>query len=550
MENETRTDERRPDAPPQQLARHALALARFLEQHESREHVQALKEEAALLESLQTQWEQAARAARVALFRSHELRERVEAAQHSRKALLEALSHHAETHEAFRAGVHALKARADTTDLVTLLEILIQTLSKPLLDGVVPASELTRAREQMDRLRAAVTGREIPDGHSEREHVERAEETRRKRDRQFWQLADLDRTVCSKAQEAFGHDYAGSGLFGGYVSLRRTIAPFAPTWAIKAPTHLARTTNPQTCAEHMPPLAAVFGGSLGCKAAMDAGQLVLVWNWTPRSADAVTQPDGYRVYASFNGQPPLLWGHQDHGVDWTTVAIPPPASGINVCYTVRAYQADQESADSNPLCIGDFQPGPSTKTVVLQPDQLNSFVTSDASDGYFTAAQTRVPRPPVDIVVGEAVHFAYTPPFQVFGYDWSSETYRGAIHFDLTTLQGKAIDSAILTYAETRAEHPGSVEMFDWHLCASDWLSGGSTWPEPAEWVAETEGAQGVQGPRAPIDVTSVVRQWTTSRVNLGFLLKQAYEGVPHDLFDRNHICYFANFQLEVKFYE
>jgi hypothetical protein len=546
-------DTRRPDAPTKELVKHALALARFLNDHGYEERAVELRGEAAVLRHQQMAWEHEAGAARIVLYHSDDFRKRLKAAEQSSGSLLAALSDYAQSHPKFRPEVDALAARVMETPTVELLELLLRAFSKPPLRSEVPPAELVRAEERADRLRSAATGLDVADAFA-REHIARAEEALQLRNRQFWKVASLDRIMCREAQELFGHDFKGSGLFVGYAPLGRPKYPLDPSVFVNAPTKLARTTNPQTCAAHIPPLAAVFGGELGCKATLDAGQIVLVWDWEPGvppvgpggTVPQVTQPDGYRIYASFNGQAPLLWGTQDTGVDWTTLGVPPPGVGTNVCYTVRAYQGMWESADSNRVCIGDFRPEPSTKRVVLDSDRMNSFVTSGSSPGYFRAVQTRVPRPPIDIVAGEALHFAYTRPFEVFGwYDWTFDSYRGAVHFDLTFLQGKAIDSATFTYDQTAIEDSSSDNVaFEWHICDSDWLSGPSIWPEPGEWIAD------LNGPPTPIDVTGVVRQWTTGRANLGFLLKSLLEGNPDDLVDRNWIHYYSNFKLEVHFYE
>jgi len=98
-----------------------------------------------------------------------------------------------------------------------------------------------------------------------------------------------------------------------------------------------------------------------------------------------------------------------------------------------------------------------------------------------------------------------------------------------------------LESAEPGGLWPGSI---DWYVCASDWLSGASSWPDPAEWVGDA-------WTPTPLDLTGIVRQWTTNRVNLGLLAKGTIEGRSDDLwYDNSSIRYYNNFKLEVHFYE
>lgn len=118
---------------------------------------------------------------------------------------------------------------------------------------------------------------------------------------------------------------------------------------IAAPTEFTATNDPKLCGDHVEPLRA----GILCGLALASGQLVLVWNWKPDgcpSGRCRPRIDGYRVYQTFAKKHLLILTQTDPALTIASLKEETSALSGN-CYTVRAFVGNNESRDSNELCV-------------------------------------------------------------------------------------------------------------------------------------------------------------------------------------------------------
>jgi len=118
---------------------------------------------------------------------------------------------------------------------------------------------------------------------------------------------------------------------------------------ISAPTELVNSGDPRVCGDHVVPRRA----AALCGAPLANGQLVLVWNWKPAgclSGPCRSRIDGYRIYQILGKAHRLIATQFDSALTIATFAQKASAVAGN-CYTVRAFFGNDESSDSNEVCV-------------------------------------------------------------------------------------------------------------------------------------------------------------------------------------------------------
>lgn len=295
------------------------------------------------------------------------------------------------------------------------------------------------------------------------------------------------------------------------------------------PTNLLTSTNPQDCNNHIPAPWGALGGTQGCAAALENGQVLLTWDWAKSSSPPAGsidrgQPDGYRIYASLAGNPPVKWDEQTTSYEWTTKAVAPGPQGVNTCFTVRAYKGALESADSPARCLTGW--GSPLKTVRLSPSAMRSMETSGGDMFYGVE-----PGPASDqFRVGWHHHFKQTlvGPNNYFYWDW-----RAGVLFDLNPYKGHTIMGATLkihqAYTDIDMVFPVAKScLSEVGYALQDFMS------EPDGTKLENEvqfELDDILTTDRTFDVTKMVRSWTGpgARPNLGFAFNSWSYGYAED---------------------
>jgi hypothetical protein len=225
----------------------------------------------------------------------------------------------------------------------------------------------------------------------------------------------------------------------------------APSAYIAPPQFLRATTNPAECKQ--------LGQNLGstllellCQGAIDAGDMILSWNWWPTIGCwpggackyDVEDIDGYRIYVHTLGQQPTLVRSVTNPQQ-KVVGIPPQPTTMLAppCFTVRAFKGYLESEDSN--CV--------------QPIATQAKVTLDGQDDIWEAFFSKDGGPYFDYW-GDKV-FGGREGVRVGFYHDDSDSkcramfWRGVIHFDLAAVKGP------VTGATLSAEFAGRTCKWD-----------------------------------------------------------------------------------------
>ena len=298
---------------------------------------------------------------------------------------------------------------------------------------------------------------------------------------------------------------------------------------VVAPTNLAATKNPQVCAAHMPPLL----GGLACEAALQSGDVVLVWNWAdtgvPSGDIDLGTPDGFHVYASFNGGAPTLWATQN-SAPTTALGVPAGPAGVESCFRVSAYKGARNRRSSNPVCVNGV--GSATTTITLSPQSLQTCVFDFDSNGNYFVTGPQAP-PAGQFEVGYGMLDSNSVLTGAITSFWDAE---GAAFYDTSSFRGHTVVSATLSFtAESSANCTNDVVF-----SAADWIDNptlcSSGLPEAGDSiVSDFTPAQAQMG----LDVTKAVVSWANGMPNLGILV------TPNDPDTNNEYCN-ANYSAPV----
>jgi hypothetical protein len=302
---------------------------------------------------------------------------------------------------------------------------------------------------------------------------------------------------------------------------------------VAPPTSLTRTTNPQDCSAHTPAPGNLFAG-WACAAAMQNGQIALVWNWADVGATSLDNdlgaPDGFHIYALRAGSPLQLWGVQTQG-GTTTIAVPPDPLGGQICYRAAAYKGSVESSLSNTVCV--TAPGTPTTTIHLQPQVMKtcSWIFDDNGNYFVTGPQT----PPAgQFEVGYGALYTSTLLYGSLDSNWQAE---GVFRYDTSAFQGHTIVSANIAFVD----QGGSNCTNQVAMSAGDWIDNPNLCVNQFPPVGQDIATDFTPGQAANgLDATAAVRAWANQGApNLGVLI------TPNDPASENEYCN-ANYSAPV----
>lgn len=329
---------------------------------------------------------------------------------------------------------------------------------------------------------------------------------------------------------------------------------------VAAPINLTATSNVDTCINHFPLAMRGFFGPLFCKAALENGDIILVWTWPKPmfpldlpDTETVMKVDGYYVYKYYpGGKPVLIKTINDPD---QTVLIQPAESSLKLpTYFVRAYHNVHISDDSNHYSMtGGGSAGLLTVSIPATLNSVNAI-------SYFTDETSKVIEDS-DCSAGlglEAVSGMGSQEITV-GYEHIDDNYcidlydtyfRGSILFDLSPIKGP-VSSAKMTYIQgkTNSDAPGTYSTGG-QSCAESLniTTGISTSGVETFDPYRTLTSFGYSGLKHSVNVTEAVRDWMLGKPNLGFVLTGRDEGFPEE----DDVCWsrYKFFVLEVTYFE
>jgi hypothetical protein len=291
-----------------------------------------------------------------------------------------------------------------------------------------------------------------------------------------------------------------------------------------APNGLARSNNAQDCGTHGASTG-LFGGAL-CGNYVLSGKPVLIWNWSPVSFCPLafrapfpvcpSDIDGYRIYKTNMGS--IYTTLYSHGL------VDTMSLGRNVtlsmssklregdCYVVRAFKGDLESQNSNELCMGGGRLV--NKTAYINPGYWRSYHDRRYHEGTAMITEGRFS---CESSIGCVGHQYSNATGLVDSYD--NEVWRLGVWFDIGSLSATTIYSAYLKFAAYHQFHSNPDNLCLRYITrgSTQWwgaVSGSLVKPDPSTW----DSVGPLHGALQAINVTTVVRQWLTSR-NYGFIL-------------------------------
>lgn len=325
--------------------------------------------------------------------------------------------------------------------------------------------------------------------------------------------------------------------------------------AISAPA-IRLTNNPSDCTKHVGDVITGAFAPLTCKTAMDQGNVVLVWDWTPIAACPPERIcpaiDGYHVYAmqETKSMAPMGGASGPALVDTQTtdITLSTPRSGS--CFAVTAFSGKDESPLSNIVCAAERGPV-SSQTVTLVPpaNHVRSVLKNHfRNTGSLTGKdETNVYPRPGQILAG----FYYSTSSQATGDTSDDIVWRGGFWFDLSSLNGKTITNATL-HLLAQSTLLGMPQQPNATASCARYIGTGTEdwWNEgPTGWLdSDFFATLGRDGPNIDVDVTYQLRQWTRGTPNYGFVLKGAEENL--DAFTENSCESHYSASLEVKYHE
>jgi hypothetical protein len=329
---------------------------------------------------------------------------------------------------------------------------------------------------------------------------------------------------------------------------------------VAAPINLTATSNVDTCINHFPLAMRGFFGPLFCKAALENGDIILVWTWPKPmfpldlpDTETVMKVDGYYVYKYYpGGKPVLIKTINDPD---QTVLIQPAESSLKLpTYFVRAYHNVHISDDSNHYSMtGGGSAGLLTVSIPATLNSVNAI-------SYFTDETSKVIEDS-DCTMGlgsEAVSGMGSEEIAV-GYEHFDDKgctdlldtyFRGSILFDLSPIKGP-VSNATMTYIQgkTNSDAPGTYSTGGQSCAATlNITTGISTGGVETFDPYRTLTSFGYSGLKHSVNVTEAVRDWMLGERNLGFVLIGRDEGFPEE----NDVCWsrYKFFVLEVTYFD
>lgn len=323
---------------------------------------------------------------------------------------------------------------------------------------------------------------------------------------------------------------SGGGKLPGNLGNIKAIAsiPVAPD----KPTQAA---VPSDCTNH-----GGLGGALFCLPWIQAGKLVLLWNWRGGSiicSDCITYVDAYNVYEVDGGQHKFLTALKKSGNDLapSLAFIDIPPGGYNgKCYAVSALANGQESSDSGHFCMGTPpQGGAIVQHYNFAPNNLRVVWHHYHFDGFgpgcgLGAVGTRPGSTPFQVGFTHSYDSAAG-----FTCSVDNQVYQTAVGFELGSAgivlrNSKAsVQGARLLFQRTDSSNKSCLAgvhlpTVDWsnaqELISHDDYRGNIPWGQPNQSV--NTGVVQISGANYSIDVGSAISDWAKgNRPNFGFLL-------------------------------
>lgn len=394
-----------------------------------------------------------------------------------------------------------------------------------------------------------------------------------------WQGDTL--TYLGEAQQTFDLDQPPEEMIGANFKFNADILEGLHGWQffnsenylLGAPLGLELTASPEKCIDHMPPLAAAFGGALLCSDAIKDGYAVLTWEWTPLqswegSQQSIKEPDGYHVYRLLYPTPALVDEVKGGDMHVTMFPWPPavwpdpnaPQVNNSNCYVVRAFanigSGVIESDPSNMVCL-DILPPVALKTITLPADATYwrvRYKYEDCGGTYGTGAYYHVyPPPDGSIVVGHEHSDDHCDYWNAF--------YRGAVWFDLSSIQAPIYHAELKFWRQesyySDGYWAGVTSCASYLMLAKeDWRGdpyGDKPMTIPATDLKPLSGTSPYT--QFSIDVTNIANAWRQGTLpNYGFVLRGPVEYIAGHVEingDSEYYCasVYDNFRLEVTYF-
>ncbi len=301
----------------------------------------------------------------------------------------------------------------------------------------------------------------------------------------------------------------GGGISGMSVQVMQ---PPVGGWP-PAPTGLTNTTDVDVCAAHV--------NKLFCQAAISAGQMALIWQWSGNA----TYPslDGYKVFTTNNGLPKLVTTSSAGDGPKGTFLSPPADGFAGKCYIVMGYVGTTLSLASNQFCVAG---GATAKTATLKVELARGWDTGwSGRTGVFAYTHEK-DMACTDLCVG----YFHWKEVSDTGDNWSSASLRSGVRFDVAALSPNSIIKAVLHL------HRAGVWNDDAANCVTQVASGINQWWSSSGQIAGAFATDyivvGGPGPDVDVDVTAIAKQWVGGN-NYGLVLRGANESSK--TFDDNH---------------
>lgn len=302
---------------------------------------------------------------------------------------------------------------------------------------------------------------------------------------------------------------------------------------IAAPTKLSYTTNPTECGSHLGPIV-----SLACGPMLSKGGVLLFWEWAAcKDSTCVQQVSGFHIYHQIGGASGNAGGVVVHtsGLATPIKSVDNPdvlyvfldSAHPDECFQATAYQGAAESDASSVMCLPhNLALGGSS--VTLQP-AATEVRSSHKGIIYSTGVSLAVGDVHADNEELGKIHVGYSYNTEKSHSDTATnDLYRAAFAFDLSQLQGKAIQTATL-HLHVQASKLGMPQQANYNTSCARQLGLGTS-----EWWYNTAWPDGdflwdlsAHGPDIQVDVTDTVRGWVQlGKPSYGFVLKGGDENL------------------------
>lgn len=351
-------------------------------------------------------------------------------------------------------------------------------------------------------------------------------------------VRSLSASVCESVREAALTSALDPGALprvpGASPPLLEPRGPDDVPVHIQPPHSLRTTIDPKLCADKVP------GGVLFCKTSIEKGDAILVWDWAPpifppEGALNAEKVDGYHVYKTAVGSVPVLVATQpdqrSQGQRFAYVT--------GDCYTVRAYFATIESADSNSFCLGPPEDRFETKVLpgighVTDPrttiDHATYSCFPGTCGGMSMGLDAAMP-PAGGLLAGFSWSYDNgTPPCNC--WEGVDHYYWSAVTFDLVSIPDLEIrlQWADLKFVSTRRDCELVMGLTN--------VTGGSIGPiEPSFWLA---------GDPGPVAVTDSVNEILRGTSPPYFGFRSSEQGSRVGLEKENGSCLSTLTKLEL----